>query len=418
MRDRDLYARILGIEAPWRVADVDLDLQQGEVVVHVEHAGGPVHCPECGQAARQYDTRQRRWRHLDTCQYRTYLAAKVPRVQCPQHRVLQLPVPWSEGHSRLTALCEALVIDWLRHATTAAVAKQLRLSWDEVDGVMQRAVRRGLQRREVRLPRRMGVDETSFQKRHEYVTVINDLDGNVVHVADGHRQESLEQFYRQFEREQLAAVETVAMDMWEPYIRITTKYVPAAETKIAFDKFHVVKHLGGAVDQVRRAESRKLAGMGDGRLKGSRYLWLTNAENMSDNRRERFAALRTSALQTARAWGYKERALLQWRRGGSREWARAAWLAWYRSAIRCQLEPIKRVARMVKRYLEGIVTAMVQGVSNARAESINAGIQKLKYVARGFRNRERFRNAIYFHLGGLDLYPAGVARDHLVHPNS
>ena len=113
--------------------------------------------------------------------------AKVPRVQCPQHRVLQLPVPWSEGRSRLTALCEALVIDWLRYATTAAVAEQLRLSWDAVDGVMQRAVQRGLQRREVRLPRRLGVDETSFQKRHEYVTVINDLDGNVAHVADGHR---------------------------------------------------------------------------------------------------------------------------------------------------------------------------------------------------------------------------------------
>ena len=73
---------------------------------------------------------------------------------------------------------------------------------------------------------------------------------------------------------------------------------------------------------------------------------------------------------------------------------------------------------MVKRHLEGIVTAMVQGVSNARAESINAGIQKLKYVARGIRNRDRFRNAIYFHLGGLDLYPGGVARDYLVHPNS
>ena len=93
---------------------------------------------------------------------------------------------WSEGRSWLTALCEALVIDWLRYATTAAVAEQLRLSWDAVDGVMQRAVQRGLQRREVRLPRRLGVDETSFQKRHEYVTVINDLDGNVAHVADGH----------------------------------------------------------------------------------------------------------------------------------------------------------------------------------------------------------------------------------------
>ena len=86
--------------------------------------------------------------------------------------------------------------------------------------------------------------------------------------------------------------------------------------------------------------------------------------------------------------------MMQWT-GGSRELAREEWLGWYRSAIRCRLEPVKRVARMIKRHLDGIVTAMVQGVSNARAESINAGVQKLKYMARGFRNRERFRNAIY-----------------------
>ncbi len=417
MRDRELYARILGIEAPWRVADVELSLQRGEVVVHVEHAGGPLRCPQCGHHARQYDTRQRRWRHLDTCQYRTFLAAKVPRVQCPEHRVVQLAVPWSEGRARLTALCEAVVIDWLRHATITAVAQQMRLSWDEVDGVMQRAVQRGLQRREVQLPHRIGVDETSFQKRHEYVTVINDLDGHVVHVADGRSQEALEQFYQRFDREQLAAVETVAMDMWEPYIRMTSKYVPEAQHKIAFDKFHVAKHLADAVDQVRRAESRTLAGTGDGRLKGSRYVWLTNPKNMDAERWERFAALRNSALQTARAWGYKEQAMTQ-RGYQTREWARTGWLAWYRSAIRCRLEPVKRVARMIKGHLEGIVTAVVQRVSNARAESINAGVQKLKYVARGFRNRERFRNAIYFHLGGLDLYPARVARDYLLHTNS
>ena len=94
----------------------------------------------------------------------------------------------------------------------------------------------------------------------------------------------------------------------------------------------------------------------------------------------------------------------------SRTWARKAWQAWYDSAIRCRLEPVKRVARMIKRHLDGIVTAVVTRVTNARAESINAGVQKLKYSARGFRNRKRFRNAIYFHLGGLDLYPAGVDR--------
>ena len=142
-------------------------------------------------------------------------------------------------------------------------------------------------------------------------------------------------------------------------------------------------------------------------LQGSRYRWLTNPENMDEERWEKFAELRDSALQTARAWGYKEHAMTLWAYR-SRAWARKAWMAWYRSAIRCRLEPVKRVARMVKRHLDGIVTAVVDKVTNARAESINAGIQKMKYSARGFRNRKRFRNAIYFHLGGLDLYPVGV----------
>ena len=102
MRDKELYARIVGIEAPWRVEDVELNLQQGEVVVRVAHDGGPLRCPECGRPANRYDTRQRRWRHLDTCQYRTILAAEVPRVQCEHHKVKQIEVPWSESRSRFT----------------------------------------------------------------------------------------------------------------------------------------------------------------------------------------------------------------------------------------------------------------------------------------------------------------------------
>ena len=407
MRDKDLYARILKIEDPWRVAAVELNLEQGEVVVHVEHDGEALACPQCGQPARRYDTRRRRWRHLDTCEYRTILAAELPRVQCERHKVKQVAAPWSESGSRFTALFEALVIDWLREANTAAVALQMGLSWDEVDGIMQRAVQRGLERREVQAPQRIGVDETSFQKRHEYVTVVNDLDGHVLHVADGRGKESLEEFYKQFDREQLAGIQTVAMDMWEPYIRVTTQYVADAQEKIAFDKFHVAGHLGDAVDRVRRAEHRRLAGEDDQRLKGSRYAWLRNPENMDEERWKQFAELRDSALQTARAWGYKEHAMTLWAYR-SRAWARKAWMAWYRSAIRCRLEPVKRVARMIKRHLDGIVTAVVDKVTNTRAESINAGIQKVKYSARGFRNRKRFRNAIYFHLGGLDLYPVGV----------
>jgi transposase len=410
MRDKDLYAKILGIESPWSVSGVDLALDKGEVLVHLVNEEKRPPCPECGEPCSGYDSRSRRWRHLDTCQYRTVLVAQVPRVECPEHGVLQVRVPWSESGSRFTALFEALVIDWLGEASISAVMRLMNLDWGQVARIMARAVERGLARREAKLPRHLGVDETSYQKRHEYVTVVCDQrEGTVVHVADGRGRDSLDDFYKAFDEQQRQAVESVAMDMWPAYIGSTEHYIPDAETKIAFDKFHVAQHLSKAVDKIRRQENKALLTLGDERLKGSKYLWLKNPAHISDERWVSFGSLRESSLKTARAWAIKEVAMSLWhyvRRG----WARKAWEKWYAWAIRSQLEPIKQVARMVKAHLEGILTAIVRGVTNARSEGINAKIQWIKYTARGFRNRERFRNAIYFHLGGLDLYPEGVMR--------
>ena len=131
MRDKELYARIVSTEAPWRVTDLELNLEQGEVVVRVEHDGEVLHCPQCGQPARPYDTRRRRWRHLGTCQYRTILVAELPWVHCERYKVKQVAAPWSESRSRLTALFEAVLIDWLREASIAAVAEQMGAELDE-----------------------------------------------------------------------------------------------------------------------------------------------------------------------------------------------------------------------------------------------------------------------------------------------
>ena len=119
-----------------------------------------------------------------------------------------------------------------------------------------------------------------------YVTVINDMDGHVLHVADGRGKESLEEYYKQFNSGQLARIRTVVMDMWEPYIRVSAQYVPEAQDEIALDKIHVAGHLGDAVDRVRRAEHRRLAGADDQRLKGSGYRWLRNPENVDEERWE------------------------------------------------------------------------------------------------------------------------------------
>jgi len=407
MRDRELYATILGLRAPWKVVDVDLAPDQEMVDVHVEVAGAHrLPCPECGELCPKRDHRVRRWRHLDTCQYRTTLVARVPRIECPTHGVLQIKVPWAEPGSHFTALFEAIAIDWLREASVNAVSRRLGLSWDEVDGIMQRAVKRGLARRSPKRLIRIGIDETSFQKRHEYVTVVSDLlEGEVLYVADGRKESSLDDFFDQYEPTELLEIEAIAMDMHMPYIRAVENSIWKAEEKICFDKFHVAQHLGDAVDKVRRQEHRSLLEQDDHTLTGSKYTWLQNPWNMGTKARASLKRLKDIALKTARAWALKENAMSLWQYV-SRTWAQKAWKAWISWAMRSRLEPMKRVARMVRDHLYGIINAIVLDVTNARAESINSKIQRVKRMACGYRNRERFRNAIYFHLGGLEMMPA------------
>jgi len=313
--------------------------------------------------------------------------------------------------SKFTALFEALILDWLKVACTSAVAELFGLSWEAVDGIMQRAVRRGLKRRRNRLlplPRRLGVDETSFRRRHDYVTVVIDqeeaTENTVIHVADGRGRDTLDAFFEGFPESQRKAVESVAMDMWAPYIAAVSDAIPGAERKIAFDRFHVAGHLSKAVDQVRRREHKALKARDINPLTGTRYLWLRSPEALEGDEFEKLELLKDSSLKTARAWAIKEwsRSLWHYQQRG---WARRGWLRWYSWAIRSRLEPVKEVARMVKRHLDGIINAVILGVTNARSEAINAKIQWIKYTARGFRNRERFRNAIHFHLGGLDMSP-------------
>jgi transposase len=144
---------------------------------------------------------------------------------------------------------------------------------------------------------------------------------------------------------------------------------------------------------------------GDERLKRTRYLWLQNPENMSEERWDGvFADLRESALKTARAWAVKEHAMTLWGYA-TRGWAKRAWKSLIGWALRTRMEPVKKVGCMIRTHLWGILNAIVHGVTNARLESINARIQWVKKMACGFRNRERFRMAIYFHLGGLNLRP-------------
>ena len=407
MRDRELYAAILGLEKPWTVERVELDMKQQRVDVWIgREAGATMSCPQCATECRIYDHREREWRHLDTCQFTTQLHARVPRVECPTHGVVQVAVPWAARGSQFTALFERLVIDWLREAPVAAVARRLHLTWDEAWGIMQRAVARGLARRPPLAPIFVGVDEKAFRRGHEYVTVVADvIEGAVLYVGDGRTRESLEPFWTDtLTPEARREVAAIAMDMWEPYVQATVAHVPGATDKIVFDKFHIAKHLNEAVDQVRRGEHRELRRRGDDRLSRTKYWWLMNPTHLAGEARRAFAALRRGDLKVARAWALKETVLRLWDYR-SVAWARSFFRRWYFWATHSRLAPMIKTARMLQRHLANILTYVTYPITNAMLESINATIQAVKAKARGFRNRENFKTAIYFHCGHLELYP-------------
>jgi transposase len=406
MQDRDLYRQILGIESPWFVERVELQLEQGEIHVHLGHQETDWMCVECGQQCRLYDHQpQRQWRHLDTCQYQTILHASPPRSDCAEHGPRVVKLPWAEPGSRFTALFEGLAIEWLKQASKAAVSAQLKLSWDEIHTIQQRAVKRGLQRRSAELVRYIGVDEKAYKTGHSYLTLVNDLErGRVLFVAEEREEKSLNGFWPTLTPEQLQGIEAVSIDMWDAYLHSIQKHLPAADSKIVFDKFHIAQHLTDAVDRVRRKENQVLRSQGDNRLKGTRFQWLRNPKNMAMAAKQRFAALKYSTLKSARAWALKQAAMKVFDYV-SETWARRHFAWWYGWALRSRLEPMKKVARMMKRRFTNIITYLQHPITNAGSESINSKLQWVKYTARGFRNKQNFITAIYFHCGGLDMRP-------------
>jgi len=237
------------------------------------------------------------------------------------------------------------------------------------------------------------------------MTVVCDVDRSTVeYVSEGRSTESLAEYYQAQSAASLAAVEAVAMDMWEPYVRATLEHVPLAAEKIVFDRFHIMKHMNEAVDEVRREEHRELSEQQDDTLKGTKHWWLYAAENLPDQHQAAFARVRDQNLRTSRAWAIKEtlRELWFYRSVG---WARRFFRQWYDWAVRSKLKPVREVAAMLRRRLEQVLNYCKQEITNAVAEGLNSKIMAIKRRACGYRNKENFKTAIYFFCGGLDLCP-------------
>jgi len=408
VQDKELYQQILGLSSPWAVADVQLDLEAQEIRVRVEHPrGAKFRCCECESECPIHDhADERRWRHLDSCQFKTVLIATPPRVKCPTHGVKNAVLPWAEKGSRFTMLFERFAINVLLACQTVKGAQGiLRTSWDETWHILKKAVARGKARKTDNVMPRIGIDEKAFRKGQSYITMIYDLDNSTVEaISDGNNTESGNQCFSQLSQGQLDGVQAIAMDMSAALVKSAKANIPLAENKIVHDRFHVMKLATEAVDKVRRGEHRKLSAEGDDRLSRSRYLWLTGQENLTDAQRERFEAIYSQELETGKAWAYKEMLGDLWHHDDAAS-ATVFFKDWYKRVIHTKLTPLKKVAQTIRDRLVNVVSYCTHGITNAVAEGMNSKIMSIKRRVGGYRNRENFKTAIYFHCGGLDLYP-------------
>jgi transposase len=385
MRDIDFVAKLLSLKRPWKVDRVSLSPEEKEIHVWLEHRRrAEFACPECRLPLPIYDhVATRRWRHLDHGECQTWLHARIPRVYCLEHGARQASVPWALSGSRFTLAFERHAIDVLLETDVLGGARLLNLSWDEAWHLMERAVERGQQRKKRRVIAYLGVDEKAVARRHQYVTLVCDLQrGTIEYLAENREKTSLDAYYASLSKKQLAGIQAVAMDMWDPYIASTKAHVPNGEKKIVFDRFHIMQHMNEAVDAVRKEENRLLMEDDFDILKGTKYLWLFAEENTPEKMAERFGWIRESNLKTARAWAIKEslRGLWSYQRKG---WAELYWKEWYFWATHSRLKPVKKVARMIRNHLENVLTYFDHRITNAVSEGLNSKIQTVKKTPTG-----------------------------------
>jgi transposase len=406
MKDTKFFEQALELVAPWKVVEVNMDLIAKKVEVKVDCSSAPTWLdPDSGQRLHIHGYEQRRWRHLPTMQFETVIVARVPRLKYPDGHTELVKVPWAGRQSQWTLLFERLAVELIGACRSLSQACDLLdLDWRSVHRIMERAVQRGLEARELEGLTYVGLDEKSFGSGQDYVSVLSDLDhGRVLEVVEGCDQNSGSQLWQSLPETQRQNIQAAAMDMSASFASATAERAPQAV--IVHDKFHVAKMLNEAVDRVRRKEHKMLLERNDQRLKGTRQLWLYNPLNLSDERAEAFEHLFQSQLKTTRAWQLKESFAGFWRQTGL--WhAEGYFSKWYSRAIRSRLEPVKKVAKSLKRHLDGLLNYFAHPITNAVAEGLNSRIQEIKINAKGFRSFPNYRTRILFFCGKLTFFPA------------
>jgi len=396
-----LFEAALGVSPPWQVTGADFDLAAKTLTIRVDFIAGSRFALAGVEGQHPvHDTVAKRYRHLNFFQHECFLEVRVPRVKLPDGSVRQVDPPWAGKLSGFTLLFEALVLLLCQQMTFAAAARLVGVSRHRVAALCERYVELALAQTDLSAVRELAIDETSRARGHDYITLAADAtERRVIAVAEGRGADSIAQLTTELQSRHCPAeqITSVSIDMSPAFIRGCGEHLPNA--RVTFDKFHVIGHANAAVDRMRRIEQRS-----DKSLKGMRWSLLKNRASLKPEAAADLDALiaRMATVRTARAWVYKEQ-LRQILARKQINVARDMLKHWCTCVMRSKVEPMKEVAAMVRRHLEGIVAWAQTRQTNGFLEALNGLFQSAKRRARGFTRFTTIRTVIFLIAGKLDF---------------
>ena len=402
MEKVEFFQFILGIPSDWEVIEVRVDKEVDEIDIFIEYKRKNACCPITEKMCPIYDLREnRRWRHLNIMQYQTYINCRVPRVINDDGKISTIEVPWSDYSQRYTYLFEEAVLKVLQMCKNQTkTARHFGVSYEIVSNIMKQAVARGLACRSLETtPVTIGLDEKSFLKGRDFVTVLTDIEnGRVLDIERDRTIKAAEQVLKKtFTGEQLKDIKVVVSDMSDAYMNVGKNQTPNA-IQVA-DRFHLVKILNNAVDKTRKQELKTEKEL----LTHSKFALLKRPEHLTNKQKLTFEAIDKANLRTARVWRAKENFRALFGQPDSTH-AFISLNTWFQDVKNITLYHLEQAAKAFKKHLLPVINALWHNASNAMAERLNGGIQELKAIGKGFRNYDNFRAAILFHYGKLSIF--------------
>jgi len=401
MNEYDVISLGLGIQPPWKIVGQILDTskQPNELRIKIRaDRGSRYPCPVCGKMCKAHDFQEKTWRHLNFFQHHCYITAMVPRTKCPEHGVKTVKVPWARKGSRFTLLFEQAAMVLVKEMPVRAAARIMGVTDNSLWRMVFHYVEEAMSKLDLGYVRGIAVDETSYGKRHQYVTVFIDLDRgkrSVIFAVPGKGKDCIEAF-GSYLKEKGGCPDNIAVavcDMSKAFISGIKSEFPSAE--IVVDWFHVVKLFNRAVDEVRRRESKKRS-----MPSGLRWAVLKNADGpLTERQQELLHELESYAEDTSKAWRIKE--MLRWineaQTSQGAKWRLTSFLKYAEDLIldNPALKPVKKALNSVKRHKKRILARWGNDYTNALLEGMNGLFQAARARARGYRNVHTFITMIY-----------------------